>query len=415
MTTIDQPIDEGTAYGMAEPSYNRDLVETGRGTLMGELFRRYWIPVGLSSEVTDTPRMVRILGEDLVLFRDRQGRAGLLYHRCMHRGTSLYYGRVEEQGIRCCYHGWLFDVQGRCVEQACELEGGRRLERYRQPWYPVEERYGLVFAYMGPPDRKPVLPRYEELENLAEDEFLEANGDSLNGGGPPIIDYNWLQNFENFADSPHLMWLHILHSGPQFGDRNRLSKAGATIDPHQVLKALLWEETPNSVKSVALEKRPDGTVFRYVMQLMLPAVRAVPNPLENAALARAGTSIAWLVPLDDTHHRIFTVARVKQTGAVGANSLRMNGKLWKEMTEEEHRAYPADYEAELGQGPITFHSEEHLVQGDRGVIMLRKLLLREARLVAEGKDPAGVSFDPATAPVKLEAGLFPIVTPEPVK
>jgi hypothetical protein len=87
-----------------------------------------------------------------------------VYPHCAHRGTSLYYGKVEERGIRCCYHGWLFDVQGHCLDQPCEPEGGRARDKVRQPWYPVQELYGLVWAYMGPPDKKPVLPRYECLE-----------------------------------------------------------------------------------------------------------------------------------------------------------------------------------------------------------------------------------------------------------
>ena len=138
------------------------LTEVGAGTPMGELLRRYWHPVGLTGDASDTPRQVRVLGEDLILFRDKAGRAGLVHPHCAHRGASLYYGKVEERGIRCCYHGWLFDVHGHCLEQPCEPDlGARRRVTVRQPWYPVEERYGLVFAYLGPPDKKPVLPRYD--------------------------------------------------------------------------------------------------------------------------------------------------------------------------------------------------------------------------------------------------------------
>ena len=118
------PLDEGTGYQRKRVSHDGRLTEVGRGTPMGELLRRYWHPVGLSSHATDTPREVRILGEDLVLYRDKKGRPGLLHNRCCHRGTTLYYGRVEEEGIRCCYHGWLFDAEGRCLEQPCEPEGG---------------------------------------------------------------------------------------------------------------------------------------------------------------------------------------------------------------------------------------------------------------------------------------------------
>ena len=108
---------------------------------------------------------LRVFGEDLILFRDGYGEAGLVEARCCHRGTTLDYGRVEERGIRCCYHGWLFDTEGRCVEQPCEPEGGLKRDRVREPWYPVQERYGLIFAYMGLPERT-VLPRYDCLGML---------------------------------------------------------------------------------------------------------------------------------------------------------------------------------------------------------------------------------------------------------
>src|SRR5262249_41617139 len=139
---------------------------TSKGTAAGELLRRYWHPVALSEEVKDLPLAIRALGEDLVLFRKPGGAAGLGHPRCCPRGTTLYYGKVEERGSPCCYDRWLCDVDGRCLEQPCEPGGGQRRDNYRQPWYPVEERYGLVFAYMGPLADKPPLPRYDVLENL---------------------------------------------------------------------------------------------------------------------------------------------------------------------------------------------------------------------------------------------------------
>ena len=106
--------------------------------------------------------------------------------------ASLEYGRVEEKGIRCCYHGWLFDVQGHCLDQPCEPQGGRARDKARQPWYPVQELYGLLWTYMGPPEKKPMLPRYECLEQLEPGEFLEADDHSIGGGGPQVIRCNWL-------------------------------------------------------------------------------------------------------------------------------------------------------------------------------------------------------------------------------
>ena len=197
--------DDGSAYHLPEPTYDADLTRVERGTPMGELLRRYWHPVGLASDATARPRKVRILGEDLILFRDGQGRAGLVYPRCCHRGTTLYYGKVEERGIRCCYHGWLFDVEGHCLDMPVEPEGGGNFRRkVRQPWYPVEERYGLIFAYLGPPERKPLLPRFDVLEELGEDEFVEADYNGIGTGGAAVAPCNWLQHFENVMDPLHV-------------------------------------------------------------------------------------------------------------------------------------------------------------------------------------------------------------------
>jgi nitrite reductase/ring-hydroxylating ferredoxin subunit len=154
MTITQRDRDLGTGYAMKPSTTRTELTSVGRGTPMGELLRRYWHPVGLVSDATDIPRKVRVLGEDLVLFRDKHGRPGLLHARCCHRGTTLYYGKVEEDGIRCCYHGWKFDTEGHCLEQPCEPEGGLFKDKVRQPWYPLQERYGLIFAYLGSAEKK---------------------------------------------------------------------------------------------------------------------------------------------------------------------------------------------------------------------------------------------------------------------
>jgi phenylpropionate dioxygenase-like ring-hydroxylating dioxygenase large terminal subunit len=204
-----------TAYDLPAPQHLAELTEVGRGTPMGELLRRYWHPVGRCEDACGTPRRVRVLGEDLVLFRDQQGRAGLLHERCAHRGASLYYGRTEPQGLRCCYHGWLFDAQGHCLDQPCEPNNDH-CARVRQPWYPVQERYGLIFAYLGPADRQPLLPRHELLENLRDGEFIEADDNSIGSGGPALVPCNWLQHYENVVDPYHVPILHGSFSGPQF-------------------------------------------------------------------------------------------------------------------------------------------------------------------------------------------------------
>src|SRR5262245_55089264 len=120
-----KPNPDGSAYGRPQPTYDAELTEVGPGTPCGEFMRRYWQPVAVSINVSLTPQYVRILGEDLILFRDGRGRPGLLTPRCAHRGSSLFYGKVDENGIRCCYHGWQFDVEGRCLDQPCEPDNGK--------------------------------------------------------------------------------------------------------------------------------------------------------------------------------------------------------------------------------------------------------------------------------------------------
>lgn len=382
-----------SAYTLKPPSHNAKLTEVGRGTPMGELLRRYWHPVGLSTDAADTPRPVKILGEELILFRDGQGRAGLVYPRCCHRGTTLYYGKVEERGIRCCYHGWLFDVEGHCLEMPCEPNPtGAQCHRVRQPWYPVEERYGLIFAYLGPPQRKPVLPRYECLETLEPEEFVEADDSSIGSGGIVIAPCNWLQHFENVVDPYHVPILHGTFSGPQF------------VEQMAAFPKVKFEYGRQGVKSTSIRPGPDGKSFRRVTEAVVPTLRVVPNP--RVVQYGMVESIGWTLPIDDTHYRIYVAGRVREKGELAKFKSRYNGKAWAELTAAEHQRFPGDVEAQVGQGPITFHSEEHLMSSDQGVSMLRILLQKQIDIVAGGGDPLGVAFDEAGAYVKFDAGQY---------
>ena len=388
--------DEGCAYAQPVSSYDKELCEVGRGTPCGEFMRRYWHPVALSSQATTRPRKVRILGEDLILFRDGQARPGLITPRCAHRGTSLYYGKVDDAGIRCCYHGWQFDVQGRCIDQPCEPQGGLRRDRVRQPWYPLEERYGLVFAYLGPPARRPVLPRWDVLENLDDEEelvpHLTSYGDKADAE-MEIVPWNWLQDWENIMDPFHVPILHTSFSGAQFA-------------PEMVIMPdVTWEYTELGMRYVAHRRLPDGRELDRISPVLFPTVRAVPDTnLKEGPSKR----LRWLLPIDDTHHCHFNVVRAPR-GTVNADSYRgrtVGPRNWSEMSEAEHQSYPSDWEAQLGQGPINLHSEEHLVTSDRGVAMLRRLIRDQIRKVARGEDPIGVTFQADKAIFQVGAGNF---------
>ncbi|HEV8095369.1 MAG TPA: aromatic ring-hydroxylating dioxygenase subunit alpha [Burkholderiales bacterium] len=379
-------MDTGTAYGRAQPGYRSELTHVGAGTPMGELLRRYWHPVALGSDATAAPRLVRALGEDLILFRDGEGRPGLLYPRCAHRGTTLYYGKVEARGIRCCYHGWLYDVEGHCLEQPCEDAGGPRRDRIRQPWYPLEERYGLVFAYLGPPQKKPLLPRYDCLEELSTGEFIEPDDSSIGSGGPQIVPCNWFQHWENVVDPFHVPVLHGSFSGAQF-----TAQMG-------IVPKVEFSTTGRGVKVESWRDLGDGKVHHRITETVCPTLRVVPNP--RVERYQRVESIGWVLPIDDTRYRIYTAGRVTERGALQKVRSRQGGKRWEELSAAEHREFPGDYEAQTGQGAITLHSEEHLATSDKGIALLRRFMEAQLKVVAEGGDPAGVN----DAYVRFDAG-----------
>ena len=381
-------MDTGTAYGRAQPTYRSELTQVGVGTPMGELLRRYWHPVALASDATTTPRLVRALGEDLILFRDGEGRPGLLYPRCAHRGTTLYYGKVEPRGIRCCYHGWLYDVEGHCLEQPCEDAGGPRRDRIQQPWYPLEERYGLVFAYLGPPQKKPLLPRYDCLEELASAEFVEPDDSSIGSGGPQIVPCNWFQHWENVVDPFHVPVLHGSFSGAQF-----TAQMG-------IVPKVEFSTTGRGVKVESWRDLGDGKIHHRITETVCPTLRVVPNPRVDRY--QKVEAIGWVLRIDDTHYGIYTAGRVTERGALQKIRSRQGGKRWEELSAAEHRELPGDYEAQTGQGAITLHSEEHLATSDKGIALLRRFMEKQLAIVADGGDPAGVHDEY----VRFDAGNY---------
>ena len=387
---------EGTAYGRAPQHPNALLTEVGPGKPVGELMRRYWQPVLASRNVTTRPREVRILGEDLIVFRDGEGRPGLLYPRCMHRGTSLIWGHVEADGIRCCYHGWKFDVEGNCIEQPCEPNPHACRPEHRQPWYPVRERYGLVWAYMGPPERMPELPRFDAMEPLEEcedymafDNSLGAHGDM---NGPEVVPYSWLHMNDNVMDPFHVQVLHTTFSGTQF------------VREFEVMPRVEFNEVEGGVIYQAHRDLEDGRHVNRVSTWMMPNVMFVPD-----VAMRGGrpNSIGFSVPVDDTHSRILMALRIPAE----ARERPMRGleaenfKPWHMRSVEERQDQPGDYEAQAGQGPVSLHSEEHLVTSDKGIGMQRRMLQRAISAMEAGEDPPLVPRDP-DAVIAVPSGNF---------
>jgi len=389
-----------SAYDMPEGTSDWALVAVGRGTPGGELLRRYWHPVALAEEATDLPRPVRYLGEDLVLFRDGQGAVGLFYPRCAHRGTSLLYGRVEADGIRCCYHGWKFETgTGRCAEQPCEPRGSRPRGRTMQPAYPVVERHGAIWAYMGPPDRMPAFPRFSIFEDMGPDDAGIAFYISMTGTDPALpVNYNYFQLYENFVDPLHVPILHFMISGPQFGEAWGGNEADWASE-------LVWTETPHSMVRHTRFRGADGAPRARVTETVLPCMAFMPSLIAPDGPA---TEVTWIQPLDDRHHRVLILQRTKR----GAAPPRMDDfhrygparKTWAELTPEEHQRYPGDHDAQRGQGVVTLHSEEHLATSDRGVVRLRRRFREQCAIVAAGGEPVGLDFEDGVFPVG--SGVF---------
>ena len=361
------------------------------------MMRRYWQPVLTSAHVTNRPREVRILGEDLIIFRDGEGRPGLLYPRCMHRGTSLFWGHVEQDGIRCCYHGWKFDVEGNCLEQPCEPNNGVNRAAHRQPWYPVLERYGLVWTYMGPPEKMPLLPRFDCLEPLDDDEiYFSMDNTGPHGdmsGGEGVMPFSWLHMNDNVMDPFHVQVLHSTFSVTQF------------VREFAVMPTVKFEPIDNGVIYKAHRDLEGEREVERVSTWMMPNVMSVPS-VELAA--GPATMVGFAVPVDDTHSRLVMAGRMKKNVNPFSDSDigLMNMKPWHEMTVEERQDAPGDYEAQAGQGPISLHSEEHLVTSDRGIGMQRRMLEREIDKVARGEDPVGVAFAPGEEMVAVPSGNF---------
>lgn len=358
------------------PKEDEDLTHVGPGTPGGEYLRRSWHPVAMSAELKDLPLAIRIMGEDLVIFRDRSGRIGLLGRHCSHRGTSLEFGVVSERGIRCCYHGWLFDVDGKLLETPGEPPESTLKDRLYHPAYPTYEYKGLVFAYLGPPDRRPEFPVYD---------VFDLSGDRL---VPYSITYpcNWVQTAENSMDPAHVVFLHT-----------RVSFAHFSSD-WGVMPEMEFEETPLGMMYIT-SRRVGDHVWVRSNDAILPNMTLVGATWVDGTRESVFTRVSatrWRMPIDDTHtmmigwrhfNELLDPEGKGREEDVGKEKIDTFGQTGGRPYEEQQRV-PGDYEAQVSQGPIAIHAREHLGHTDRGVILFRKLLRREIRAVASGHAPA---------------------------
>jgi len=379
---------EGRAYGRPPAISDEELVRVGPGTKGGELLRRYWQPFALSEEATSQPKHVDILGERLVLFRNGHGEAGLLYPRCMHRGTDLIYGKVEQGGLRCCYHGWQFDPQGRCLEIPTEKNENLR-NKVRQPWYPIVEKFGLLFTYMGPEDCEPGFPSFSIEDDLGASERIVSYRSDTGPNGPfPKVaaagDYNWFQMYDNWMDPFHVCVLHYTINGPQFSP-----SLG-------IIPEVKFEKTDDGVISIQKRRPSEGPVQQRISQVIMPNMNCTAG-VSDDDLGSAG--IGWTVPSDDTHYTLFGLMRVdtdlkKTPFSVDIPMLDdhwgpTHGKPFSQWSLEDHQQWQTDYVAQKGQGDISLHSEEHLMAGDKGTALSRRCFREQAEKVVNGEHPVG--------------------------
>ena len=352
---------------------NRELTEVGPGTPAGELFRRYWQPVALLGELERrNPMPVHVLGEKLCLFRDTLGRIGLIDDRCAHRGTSLSAGdpliqtsgRIDERGVRCCYHGWLYDTNGQCLDQPAEGDGGAFAAKIRIRSYQVRPYGGMIWAYLGPGD-PPVLPPIDVLAR-------EGGYRLLTIGEWPC---NYFQVAENCVDPVHVS---VLHVETDFND------------PFRAIPELDAQPTPLGLKTIA--GRPGYT---REVEFFLPACVRLAVPIMQPPIALA----FWIVPVDDISTRSLHVwfipfgeemSDTDRRAAIERFHLFLYEGGANDPLRHTTKINLQDKFAAASQGVVAPRHIEHLGRSDKGIILYRKLFQEAMRAVGEGKNPQGV-------------------------
>jgi phenylpropionate dioxygenase-like ring-hydroxylating dioxygenase large terminal subunit len=371
------------------------LTRTGPGTPGGKLLRSYWQPIAAADEmpIGGAPLPLTIMGEDLVLFRDDKDRLGLIGLHCAHRGTDLSYGRVEDGGLRCLYHGWLFDINGKCIDQPAQPAEKKFCDKVKHPAYPVQEKGGAIWAYMGEGEA-PIIP---DLQFLTAPE-------------PNRITFrtvqmcNWLQGLESVLDPCHTTYLHRRPKGLRsIRSGNDVNAMRGTEPPD-----ISTENTSLGVRIYALHKSADGGKYLRVNNYVYPCA-ATPT----TGNARAGYQGRWFVPRDDySHHMIEFI--YKHYEPIDKDALRKFraenvGPDMRHIRRAENRYlqdrqsmkegnfcgmgdyFPAqDSFAIETQGAIRDRTNEHLSSTDIAIAAMQKTLLKAIEEVQAGKEAPGL-------------------------
>ncbi len=391
---------------MLTKEQNDRLTRVGPGTPLGELMRRYWHPVAAVSQLKDKYTLpVRLLGEDFVLYKDRKGTYGFIEPRCPHRRMHFVYGVPEEEGLRCAYHGWMFDETGRCVEQPYEQtqdpEGHFR-DKVHIAAYPVQEMAGLLFTYLGP-QPAPLLPRWDvyAVDNVVRDI------------GYAVLRCNWLQCQENSLDPVHLEWLHAQFAnyvcemiGKPHLQRPRRNhvKIGFDVFDYGIVKRRVWEGGSE-----------DDTEWKDGHPIVFPNMLRqggsgldlswnIPNGVGRAGLM--GPAFQIRTPIDDTNTAHWWVAcypRHPEDPEQRPEDIPLYHPDVPELTTEGQPIWEQldtnsaqDPAAWITQGDIADRTRETLGRSDTGIILFRRMIEQNIRIVERGGDPMNTFRDPAT-------------------
>ena len=369
-----------------------DIPYVGFGTPAGEWFRRYWMVVGTTRDLYDIPQRVKVLGEELVLFRDQRGELGLIGKHCPHRGASLEYGDIEDGGIRCPYHGWLFNVHGQCLEMPAETRASNFPRKVRHLSYPVQEQGGLIFAYLGPDQANPPpLPKYKALADSAGQRSLEATR---------VYDYNWFNFIENGADPVHFSTLHRADSND--------GTWRSWFFNHKDIPHFDAVETPYGMKVVSRKPGPSAdTEYVDEKSFALPSILQIGDtefthfrqPREALSEGSHNAHIMFVTPNDDHSFTLFTVNHYTGSDPEFFQKLSPSRKIEAEAGKQpyDQRKYSPfrgnvrteDIACQATQ-PMLDRRKEQLATSDKGVILIRKIILNAIQSVQENHAPKGV-------------------------
>ena len=384
------------------PKEQNDLVtQTGPGTPGGDLLRSYWQPIAIDDEMLPggDPMPIRIMSEDLVLFRDPDDRLGLIGLHCAHRGTDLSYGRIEDGGIRCLYHGWLFDIEGKCIDQPAEPEDKKFCHKVRQTSYPVQQKGGVIWCYMGAGEA-PLIPDFQYLTAPEENRMAFR----------VVQECNWLQGLESSTDPAHTSYLHRMATPKKASGGRAVGNPYYTEDIHPKLDI---EHTSFGVRIHSLRRTADGKNYLRVNNYIYPC-GTTPTMGEPPA---GGYQGRWYVPMDDETHCRFEfiyshdkpldkeVWRRSKTENVGPDKRhirRAENRYLQDRDEQRRddtfcglgRYIPAhDAFAIETQGAIQDRREEHLGSTDIVIIEVRKALLNAIKQMQAGGEAPGLLRD----------------------